>query len=81
MRMLAESGARQNYNLGDVIPAGRNGLHIPRLPVDGGSGADRHYRVPRKAPTLRETLAPWAETETARFGRLRFSICDAHSET
>ncbi|KAL2748408.1 hypothetical protein V1477_003051 [Vespula maculifrons] len=41
----------------------------------------RHYRVPRKAPTLRETPASWAETETARFGRLRFSICDAHSGT
>ncbi|KAF7381368.1 hypothetical protein HZH66_013762 [Vespula vulgaris] len=38
--MLAESGARQNYNLGDVIPAGRNGLHIPRLPSDGGSGTE-----------------------------------------
>lgn len=30
MRVLLESGARQNYNLGDVIPLRRNGLHIPR---------------------------------------------------
>jgi len=30
MRVLLESGARQNYNLGDVIPSRRNGLHIPR---------------------------------------------------
>lgn len=30
MRVLLESGARQNYNLGDVIPPRRNGLHIPR---------------------------------------------------
>lgn len=30
MRVLPESGARQNYNLGDVIPPRRNGLHIPR---------------------------------------------------
>jgi len=28
--VLLESGARQNYNLGDVIPPRRNGLHIPR---------------------------------------------------
>jgi len=30
MRMLLESVARQNYNLGDVIPSRRNGFHIPR---------------------------------------------------
>lgn len=38
MRALPESGARQNYNLGDVIPPRRNGLHIPRGgdEVDGG---------------------------------------------
>jgi len=30
MLVLLESSARQNYNLGDVIPPRRNGLHIPR---------------------------------------------------
>lgn len=38
MRVLAESGARQNYNLGDVIPVWRNGLHIPSR--EGGGGND-----------------------------------------
>ncbi|KOX73686.1 hypothetical protein WN51_13764 [Melipona quadrifasciata] len=37
MRVLPESGARQNYNLGDVIPLRRNGLHIPSR-EDGASG-------------------------------------------
>ncbi|KAK1131425.1 hypothetical protein K0M31_017710 [Melipona bicolor] len=37
MRVLPESGARQNYNLGDVIPLRRNGLHIPSR-GDGASG-------------------------------------------
>lgn len=35
MRVLPESGARQNYNLGDVIPSPRNGLHIPRRWEEG----------------------------------------------
>lgn len=39
MRVLPASGARQNYNLGDVIPLRRNGLHIPsRGGGDGGGG-------------------------------------------
>ena len=40
MRVLPESGARQNYNLGDVIPLRRNGLHIPSRgdAASGGGG-------------------------------------------
>lgn len=48
MRVLPESGARQNYNLGDVIPLRRNGLHIPRrqgwLNVGGERGRWRSHR-------------------------------------
>lgn len=38
MRAAPESGARQNYNLGDVIPRRRNGLHIPRREGYGAVG-------------------------------------------
>ncbi|CAD1477830.1 unnamed protein product [Heterotrigona itama] len=38
MRVLPESGARQNYNLGDVIPLRRNGLHIPSRGDGAGGG-------------------------------------------
>lgn len=44
MRVLpGERCARQNYNLGDVIPPRRNGLHIPR-----GGDQDGCWRSRRK---------------------------------
>lgn len=78
MRVLLESGARQNYNLGDVIPPRRNGLHIPRNGDEdeeldegegqvgrekGDAGGGRDLSTARSALTRRRKLERYCISE------------------
>lgn len=60
MRVLpGERCARQNYNLGDVIPSRRNGLHIPR-------GGRRKRKRGRRQGASRQGVGGGRDLSTAR---------------